>query len=232
MALVGWPVAVVKFSAGSAKNARYARECPSMRSRRGCGCLRSSSMLSQPRPRSCHVPLTMPAATRSPPGSPTPSTVGRIVTRTAARAHAALEGRATMASKPPAGDPVQDAPQVAAPQHAAAGLPAIGHTLRIAQQQMGVRRTALTLLKVNQKDGFDCPGCAWPEARQAAHRGVLRERREGGRRGGDAAPGHPGLLRRAPRRRPRRRAAATGWASRAASPSRCTCPRAPTATSR
>ncbi|MER8045028.1 FdhF/YdeP family oxidoreductase [Streptomyces sp. NPDC094032] len=68
-----------------------------------------------------------------------------------------------MVSKPPAGDPVQDAPQVAAPQHAAAGLPAIGHTLRIAQAQMGVRRTARTLLKVNQKDGFDCPGCAWPE---------------------------------------------------------------------
>ncbi|MEU9096224.1 FdhF/YdeP family oxidoreductase [Streptomyces sp. NPDC048361] len=68
-----------------------------------------------------------------------------------------------MASKPPAGDPVQDAPQVAAPKHAAAGLPAIGHTLLMAQQQMGVRRTAQTLLKVNQKDGFDCPGCAWPE---------------------------------------------------------------------
>ncbi|MFE0698616.1 FdhF/YdeP family oxidoreductase [Streptomyces sp. NPDC058872] len=68
-----------------------------------------------------------------------------------------------MVSKPPAGDPVQDAPQVTPPQHAAAGLPAIGHTLRIAQEQMGLRRTARTLLKVNQKDGFDCPGCAWPE---------------------------------------------------------------------
>lgn len=68
-----------------------------------------------------------------------------------------------MATKPPAGDPVQDAPQVAPPQHAAAGLPAIGHTLRIAQEQMGLARTARTLLKVNQKNGFDCPGCAWPE---------------------------------------------------------------------
>ncbi|MEU4212040.1 FdhF/YdeP family oxidoreductase [Streptomyces sp. NPDC026206] len=68
-----------------------------------------------------------------------------------------------MAGKPPTGDPVQDAPDVTAPQHAAAGLPAIAHTLRIAQEQMGVRRTALTLLKVNQKNGFDCPGCAWPE---------------------------------------------------------------------
>ncbi|MFC9245352.1 FdhF/YdeP family oxidoreductase [Streptomyces sp. NPDC057136] len=68
-----------------------------------------------------------------------------------------------MATKPPTGDPVQDAPQVEAVQHSAAGLPAVAHTLRVAQQQMGVRRTAQTLLKVNQKDGFDCPGCAWPE---------------------------------------------------------------------
>ncbi|WNE95950.1 FdhF/YdeP family oxidoreductase [Streptomyces luomodiensis] len=68
-----------------------------------------------------------------------------------------------MAAKPPAGDPVQDAPEVTPPRHAAAGLPAVGHSLRVAQQQMGVRRTALTLLRVNQKDGFDCPGCAWPE---------------------------------------------------------------------
>ncbi|MEU5429323.1 FdhF/YdeP family oxidoreductase [Streptomyces olivoreticuli] len=68
-----------------------------------------------------------------------------------------------MAGKPPTSDPVQDAPDVAAPQHAAAGLPAVAHSLRMAHQQMGVRRTALTLLKVNQKDGFDCPGCAWPE---------------------------------------------------------------------
>ncbi|GHH35145.1 FdhF/YdeP family oxidoreductase [Streptomyces candidus] len=68
-----------------------------------------------------------------------------------------------MAAKPPAGDPVQDAPQVASPQHAAAGLAAVAHSLRFAQQQMGTVRTARTLRKVNQKDGFDCPGCAWPE---------------------------------------------------------------------
>ncbi|MFK0265032.1 FdhF/YdeP family oxidoreductase [Streptomyces angustmyceticus] len=68
-----------------------------------------------------------------------------------------------MAGKPPASDPVQDAPEVSAPQHSAVGLPALTHALRISQQQMGVRRTALTLLRVNQRDGFDCPGCAWPE---------------------------------------------------------------------
>lgn len=68
-----------------------------------------------------------------------------------------------MSRKPPEQDPVQDAPEVGGPQQSAAGLPAVGHSLRAARQQMGVRRTALTLLRVNQKDGFDCPGCAWPE---------------------------------------------------------------------
>ncbi|MFH8518575.1 FdhF/YdeP family oxidoreductase [Streptomyces gelaticus] len=69
-----------------------------------------------------------------------------------------------MATKPPTGDPVQDAPLVGPAQHAAAGLPAVAHSLLVAQQQMGVRRAAQTLLKVNQKNGFDCPGCAWPES--------------------------------------------------------------------
>jgi molybdopterin-dependent oxidoreductase alpha subunit len=68
-----------------------------------------------------------------------------------------------MAGRAPEGDPIQDAPRVTEPQHAAAGLPAIGHSLKMAHEQMGVRRTALTLLRVNQKNGFDCPGCAWPE---------------------------------------------------------------------
>ncbi|MEU3216603.1 FdhF/YdeP family oxidoreductase [Streptomyces sp. NPDC006971] len=68
-----------------------------------------------------------------------------------------------MATKPPTGDPVQDAPRVGPARHTAAGLPAVAHSLAVARQQMGIRRTAQTLLKVNQKNGFDCPGCAWPE---------------------------------------------------------------------
>ena len=45
----------------------------------------------------------------------------------------------------------------------AAGVPAVLHSLRYAKDQMGVGRSAKTLLKVNQPSGFDCPGCAWPE---------------------------------------------------------------------
>ena len=49
------------------------------------------------------------------------------------------------------------------PQRSAAGAGGIRHGLEAGLGQMGVRRTALTLLKVNQVGGFDCPGCAWPE---------------------------------------------------------------------
>ncbi|MFJ5923379.1 FdhF/YdeP family oxidoreductase [Kitasatospora sp. NPDC092948] len=68
-----------------------------------------------------------------------------------------------MAKQPPHRDPAQDAPHVGPPAHAAAGLPAIGHTLRMAADQMSPGRVLSTLRKVNQPDGFDCPGCAWPE---------------------------------------------------------------------
>ncbi|MER8183694.1 FdhF/YdeP family oxidoreductase [Kitasatospora sp. NPDC094015] len=68
-----------------------------------------------------------------------------------------------MAKQAPHSDPAQDAPEVGAPQHAAAGLTAVAKSLQMAGEQMGARRTLATLRKVNQPDGFDCPGCAWPE---------------------------------------------------------------------
>ncbi|MFY1653587.1 FdhF/YdeP family oxidoreductase [Solwaraspora sp. WMMB762] len=57
------------------------------------------------------------------------------------------------------------------PATSAAGLPGVTHALRAGVAQMGVRRTALTLARVNQPGGFDCPGCAWPEpaAQRRAH---------------------------------------------------------------
>ncbi|WP_042365164.1 FdhF/YdeP family oxidoreductase [Streptacidiphilus neutrinimicus] len=68
-----------------------------------------------------------------------------------------------MARKAPVTDPVQDAPTTGAPAHAAAGVPALRHTTQIAAAQMGLPRAVKTLLKLNQPNGFDCPGCAWPE---------------------------------------------------------------------
>ena len=56
-----------------------------------------------------------------------------------------------------------DEPDVTPPKRWAAGLPGVAVSGRDALRQMGVVRTVRTLLRVNQRDGFDCPGCAWPE---------------------------------------------------------------------
>ena len=45
----------------------------------------------------------------------------------------------------------------------AGGVPAIIVTAKTAWNEMGITRGVRTLLKLNQKTGFDCPGCAWPE---------------------------------------------------------------------
>ncbi|KSZ56611.1 hypothetical protein Z045_22725 [Rhodococcus pyridinivorans KG-16] len=53
--------------------------------------------------------------------------------------------------------------QISAPKTYAAGIPAVLVSLRHGLEQMGPVRTARTLAKLNQRHGFDCPGCAWPE---------------------------------------------------------------------
>ncbi|MFJ7203917.1 FdhF/YdeP family oxidoreductase [Streptomyces sp. NPDC098789] len=68
-----------------------------------------------------------------------------------------------MAVRAPGSDPAQDAPRITEPSHHAVGVHAVTTAMRLAQRQMGVLRSARTLLRVNQSDGFDCPGCAWPE---------------------------------------------------------------------
>jgi molybdopterin-dependent oxidoreductase alpha subunit len=49
------------------------------------------------------------------------------------------------------------------PKSTAAGFGAIYQTAHYGFKEMGVKRTFETLLKINQKDGFDCPSCAWPD---------------------------------------------------------------------
>ncbi|MDO8186400.1 FdhF/YdeP family oxidoreductase [Conexibacter sp. JD483] len=49
------------------------------------------------------------------------------------------------------------------PHDHAAGMEAVAVALRHAQEQMGVVRSFRALRRLNQPDGFDCPGCAWPE---------------------------------------------------------------------
>lgn len=45
----------------------------------------------------------------------------------------------------------------------AAGLRSVWETTRRGVRFMGAKRTLTTLTTLNQKDGFDCPSCAWPD---------------------------------------------------------------------
>ncbi|KYF87645.1 hypothetical protein BE20_25360 [Sorangium cellulosum] len=58
---------------------------------------------------------------------------------------------------------VQAEPPLEAEAPRPGGLAAVGATLQHAVSEMGVARAVRTLLHVNQGEGFDCPGCAWPE---------------------------------------------------------------------
>ena len=57
--------------------------------------------------------------------------------------------------------------QVGKPKGWAAGIPGVATSLVRGVEQMGTGRTIRTLRLLNQREGFDCPGCAWPEPQQA-----------------------------------------------------------------
>lgn len=74
-----------------------------------------------------------------------------------------LRHNGEVARRAPGEEPNENDLEVGKPKRVAAGLPGVANALALARNQMGVRRTALTLARVNQKHGFDCPGCAWPD---------------------------------------------------------------------
>ena len=61
--------------------------------------------------------------------------------------------------------------RIGEPETSAVGVPGVAVSMRYALSEMGPARSVRTLLRVNQKDGFDCPGCAWPDPapRTASH---------------------------------------------------------------
>ncbi|GAA3559973.1 FdhF/YdeP family oxidoreductase [Amycolatopsis ultiminotia] len=72
-----------------------------------------------------------------------------------------------MTREAPANDVDEADLEVGKPKTWAAGIPGVAVSLARGVEQMGVGRTARTLRLLNQRSGFDCPGCAWPEPRQA-----------------------------------------------------------------
>lgn len=68
--------------------------------------------------------------------------------------------RTRVSAQPPAEpEPVQ----IKKIKKTAGGVPAIFSAVKSAWSEMGTARGARALLKLNQPEGFDCPGCAWPE---------------------------------------------------------------------
>ena len=59
----------------------------------------------------------------------------------------------------------------------AAGITGVTKALEHVSEEMGLLKGLRILSKLNQRDGFDCPGCAWPEP---AHRSKLGEYCENG----------------------------------------------------
>jgi molybdopterin-dependent oxidoreductase alpha subunit len=67
--------------------------------------------------------------------------------------------------------------QLHEPKDRAAGLKAVTVALEHVADEMGLLNGLKVLSKLNQRDGFDCPGCAWPEP---DHRSKLGEYCENG----------------------------------------------------
>ena len=55
------------------------------------------------------------------------------------------------------------APNLSHPKSSAAGIPAVISTMKYGIKNMGVINSIGKLSKVNDFQGFDCPGCAWPD---------------------------------------------------------------------
>ncbi|TWP33640.1 FdhF/YdeP family oxidoreductase, partial [Leekyejoonella antrihumi] len=68
-----------------------------------------------------------------------------------------------MTKKPPTQDVSDDGLTVSEPKDWAAGVPGVTHSMGPALTEMGMRRGVKGLLALNQKDGFDCMSCAWPD---------------------------------------------------------------------
>ncbi len=66
--------------------------------------------------------------------------------------------------QPSAQPPEETSPvQIKPISKVAGGIPAIAASVKHAWGEMGPLRGTRTLLRLNQKGEFDCPGCAWPE---------------------------------------------------------------------
>ncbi|MGB6220339.1 FdhF/YdeP family oxidoreductase [Haloferula sp.] len=60
-------------------------------------------------------------------------------------------------------DDSSENPHVGSPKEQAGGAPAVASSMKQVMTRDGVVRGTKALLELNQKGGFDCPSCAWPD---------------------------------------------------------------------
>ena len=53
--------------------------------------------------------------------------------------------------------------RIGKPKLIAAGITGVAKSFRIGISEAGIGRTLRTMRTVNRFDGYDCPGCAWPD---------------------------------------------------------------------
>ncbi len=73
-----------------------------------------------------------------------------------------LDPRGASAQPPKTAVPLATRP----PPSVAGGIPAIVQSMKYALGEAGLVRGSRLLARLNQVDGYDCPGCAWPEPDQ------------------------------------------------------------------
>ena len=61
------------------------------------------------------------------------------------------------------GSSVHDTPIITSVEETAGGMPAVISAWKHGVSKMGLVGSAVSLSKANQTNGFDCPGCAWPD---------------------------------------------------------------------
>src|SRR5204863_5161991 len=66
-------------------------------------------------------------------------------------------------------DPGDENLEVGKPKTIAGGVGAAWTSLQHIHGATGLMRGGRALLKINQAEGFDCPGCAWPESDDRSH---------------------------------------------------------------
>lgn len=72
-----------------------------------------------------------------------------------------------MSKRRPENDIDENQLRTSPPPESAAGVRGVLVSLRRGWEQMGLSNTARTLPLLNQRSGFDCPGCAWPDPQEA-----------------------------------------------------------------